>query len=104
VPGRKNFLHLLEDSEEATKRAQEKAFERIRILEEDFAKARYIYHPLVFCLSFLTGQVIIFVQKVLFDKLGYLWVCNTFSSWIVKLRARTQTILAKEIKCGKRSI
>jgi nucleoprotein TPR/epidermal growth factor receptor substrate 15 len=40
VPGRKNFLHLLEDSEEATKRAQEKAFERIRILEEDFAKAR----------------------------------------------------------------
>ncbi|CAH8258672.1 unnamed protein product [Arabidopsis lyrata] len=40
VPGRKNFLHLLEDSEEATKRAQEKAFERIRSLEEDFAKAR----------------------------------------------------------------
>ncbi|XP_010429808.1 PREDICTED: nuclear-pore anchor-like isoform X3 [Camelina sativa] len=39
VPG-KNFLHLLEDSEEATKRAQEKAFERIRSLEEDFAKAR----------------------------------------------------------------
>ncbi|XP_010472779.1 PREDICTED: nuclear-pore anchor [Camelina sativa] len=40
VPGRKNFLHLLEDSEEATKRAQEKAFERIRSLEEEFAKAR----------------------------------------------------------------
>ncbi|KAL1205642.1 Nuclear-pore anchor [Cardamine amara subsp. amara] len=40
VPGRKNFSHLLEDSQEATKRAQEKAFERIRSLEEDFAKAR----------------------------------------------------------------
>ncbi|XP_010417589.1 PREDICTED: nuclear-pore anchor-like [Camelina sativa] len=40
VPGKKNFLHLLEDSEEATKRAQEKAFERIRSLEEEFAKAR----------------------------------------------------------------
>ncbi|XP_009104537.1 nuclear-pore anchor [Brassica rapa] len=40
VPGRKNFLHLLEDSQEATKRAQEKTFERIRSLEEDLAKAR----------------------------------------------------------------
>ncbi|KAF8103451.1 hypothetical protein N665_0188s0387 [Sinapis alba] len=40
VPGRNNFLHLLEDSQEATKRAQEKTFERIRILEEDLAKAR----------------------------------------------------------------
>ncbi|CAG7904984.1 unnamed protein product [Brassica rapa] len=40
VPGRNNFLHLLEDSQEATKRAQEKTFERIRSLEEDLAKAR----------------------------------------------------------------
>ncbi|KAF8103110.1 hypothetical protein N665_0188s0065 [Sinapis alba] len=40
VPGRKNFLHLLEDSQEATKRAQEKTFERIRSLEEDLAKSR----------------------------------------------------------------
>ncbi|VVA95843.1 unnamed protein product [Arabis nemorensis] len=40
VPGRKNFLHLLEDSQEATKRAQEKAFERVRSLEEDLEKAR----------------------------------------------------------------
>ncbi|KAL0724392.1 hypothetical protein Bca4012_038991 [Brassica carinata] len=40
VPGRKNFLHLLEDSQEATKRAQEKTFERIRSLEEDLAKGR----------------------------------------------------------------
>ncbi|CAH8330190.1 unnamed protein product [Eruca vesicaria subsp. sativa] len=40
VPGRSNFLHLLEDSQEATKRAQEKTFERIRSLEEDLAKAR----------------------------------------------------------------
>uniref|UniRef100_A0A1J3FHR5 Nuclear-pore anchor n=1 Tax=Noccaea caerulescens TaxID=107243 RepID=A0A1J3FHR5_NOCCA len=40
VPGRKSFLHLLEDSQEATKRTQEKAFERVRSLEEDLAKAR----------------------------------------------------------------
>ncbi|CAH2067883.1 unnamed protein product [Thlaspi arvense] len=40
VPGRNNFLHMLEDSQDATKRAQEKAFERIRSLEEDLAKAR----------------------------------------------------------------
>ncbi|KAJ0256647.1 Nuclear-pore anchor [Hirschfeldia incana] len=40
VPGTKNFLHLLEESQEATKRAQEKTFERIRSLEEDLAKAR----------------------------------------------------------------
>ncbi|KAL0725759.1 hypothetical protein Bca4012_040358 [Brassica carinata] len=40
VPGRNNLLHLLEDSQEATKRAQEKTFERIRSLEEDLAKAR----------------------------------------------------------------
>ncbi|CAA7062079.1 unnamed protein product [Microthlaspi erraticum] len=40
VPGRTSFLHLLEDSQEATKRAQEKAFERVRSLEEDLAKAR----------------------------------------------------------------
>ncbi|XP_009106649.1 nuclear-pore anchor [Brassica rapa] len=40
VPGRNNFLHLLEDSQEATKRAQEKTVERIRSLEDDLAKAR----------------------------------------------------------------
>ncbi|KFK42334.1 hypothetical protein AALP_AA2G243000 [Arabis alpina] len=40
VPGRTNFLHLLEDSQEATKRVQEKAFERVRSLEEGLEKAR----------------------------------------------------------------
>ncbi|ESQ27187.1 hypothetical protein EUTSA_v10017995mg [Eutrema salsugineum] len=40
VPGRENFLHMLEDSQEATKKAQEKAFERVRSLEEDLTKAR----------------------------------------------------------------
>ncbi|CAH8258661.1 unnamed protein product, partial [Arabidopsis lyrata] len=40
VPGRKKFLHQIEDSQEATKRAQEKAFERVQCLEEDLEKAR----------------------------------------------------------------
>ncbi|CAN8233681.1 unnamed protein product [Cochlearia groenlandica] len=40
VPGRNKFLHLLEDSQEATKRSQEKAFERVRSLEENLTKAR----------------------------------------------------------------
>lgn len=38
--GRRNRLLLLEDSQEATKKAQEKAAERLRSLEEDLAKSK----------------------------------------------------------------
>ncbi|KAF9677029.1 hypothetical protein SADUNF_Sadunf08G0064800 [Salix dunnii] len=38
--GRKNHLLLLEDSQGATKKAQEKAAERLRSLEEDLAKSK----------------------------------------------------------------
>uniref|UniRef100_A0A6M2ERQ5 Uncharacterized protein n=1 Tax=Populus davidiana TaxID=266767 RepID=A0A6M2ERQ5_9ROSI len=38
--GRRNHLLLLEDSQEATKKAQEKAAERLRSLEEDLAKSK----------------------------------------------------------------
>ncbi|KAJ6322496.1 hypothetical protein OIU77_012355 [Salix suchowensis] len=38
--GRKNSLLLLEDSQGATKKAQEKAAERLRSLEEDLAKSK----------------------------------------------------------------
>ncbi|CAK7326022.1 unnamed protein product [Dovyalis caffra] len=38
--GRKNLLLLLEGSQEATKKAQEKAAERLRSLEEDLAKSK----------------------------------------------------------------
>ncbi|KAL5746674.1 hypothetical protein ACOSP7_027820 [Xanthoceras sorbifolium] len=40
VDGRKDLLLLLEGSQEATKKAQEKATEKVRCLEEDLAKSR----------------------------------------------------------------
>ncbi|XP_010539174.1 PREDICTED: nuclear-pore anchor [Tarenaya hassleriana] len=40
VQGRTDLLHLLENSQEATRKAQEKASERANSLEEDLAKAR----------------------------------------------------------------